>query len=163
MTAVLFGAGVPPVELTVYGTPVPQGSKTANYRKGPGGRAVPDGTFRESNADRLRTWRDAITAAGLMKSRGRVLFTVPVFVVLIATVPRPKTGPWAVAPFPGAPPDTDKLQRAVGDALTAGRVIADDALIVWWEDPGPRKVFPGDPVEGALSRPGVFIRVREAV
>lgn len=34
-------------------------------------------------------------------------------------------------PFPGQP-DTDKLQRALGDALTLAEVIADDALIARW-------------------------------
>lgn len=32
-------------------------------------------------------------------------------------------------------PDTDKLQRAIGDALEAAGVVEDDSRIVWWPAP----------------------------
>lgn len=56
--------------------------------------------------------------------------------------------------YPDAPagaPDLDKLQRAIGDALTKSRVITDDARIVHWNI---RKVW-------ALDMPGADLTITE--
>ena len=45
-------------------------------------------------------------------------------------MPKPKTTKYP--DYPGGTPDLDKLQRAVGDALTASGIVEDDARIVRW-------------------------------
>lgn len=55
-------------------------------------------------------------------------------------------------PYPSAP-DTDKLQRALGDALQMGEVIANDRLIVDWH---ARRLW--TPVRG---RVGAVVRIVE--
>ena len=52
---------------------------------------------------------------------------------------------------PAGPPDLDKLQRAIGDALTQSCAIADDARIVHWDI---RKVW-------AENIPGMDIEIAE--
>lgn len=92
----------------VRGTPAPQGSK----RHVGGGRLV-------ESSKTLPAWQ------------GRAPIDTPVAVALTIYLPRPKRSRFKV--YPAGPPDTDKLQRAVGDALTASGVIRDDARIVHWD------------------------------
>lgn len=93
----------------------------------------------ESNAA-LSPWRaDAIA---VMHDPDRKPITGPVSVRVEFVYPRPRshfgTGKNADVLKPSAPtyktsaPDTDKLCRAVGDALEAAGVIHSDALIAAW-------------------------------
>ena len=54
---------------------------------------------------------------------------LPLEVTAVFYLPRPKRPKfWA----PATTPDCDKLQRALGDALTSAGVIKDDSRIVTW-------------------------------
>ena len=49
-----------------------------------------------------------------------------------------------------SPPDVDKLQRAVGDALKKARILTDDSRIVQWIA-GKRWAPPGAPPFAAIQ------------
>jgi len=121
---------------TILGTPQQQGSKRS---LGPGRPSIEDNP-------KLRPWRaDAIAAleAAARTQRGTVTPILdPVHVDVSFVYARPKghyrTGRNAAmlrdsAPlFKASAPDLDKLQRALGDALTQAGIVRDDALIVEW-------------------------------
>lgn len=107
------------VGFTVYGTPAPQGSKRAFVARG---RAIITEQVKRSGP-----WRDRVAAAGVQAMGGASPFNVPVAVVILFRVPRPKK---VKRPFPSVAPDIDKLTRALLDGLTAGGVLTDDALVV---------------------------------
>lgn len=106
---------------TAYGIPRPQGSK----------RHVGNGRLVE--ASNVKPWRAAIADAvfrSFVQTGDERSFTEPVIVYATFFLPRPKSVKRAL---PSVPPDVDKLQRALGDALSidAG-VVEDDSLIVQW-------------------------------
>lgn len=119
----------------VEGIPIAQGSKRAfNHRHT--GRVV----MLESAGDRLKQWRQKVTLAARQEATKR--FWEPpeaVKVNMLFFMPRPKghygTGRNAGTLRPSAPehhtvkPDSDKLARAVNDALTDAGVIRDDSTI----------------------------------
>jgi crossover junction endodeoxyribonuclease RusA len=116
------------VEFTVYGVPVPQGSKRV-FR----------GNVVEMADARLRSWRQDVAAAANAQMDGLMPFTRPVAVQLHFHLDRPK-GHYGTgrnedrlkpsAPVaPGVKPDLDKLIRSVLDAIT-GVVIKDDSQVV---------------------------------
>jgi Holliday junction resolvase RusA-like endonuclease len=119
-----------PIAFEVVGVPVPQGSKTTGTRKD-GGAFV-----REGNRERLEPWRAAVSAAAARAMHKRDPLTGPVWLDVEFVFPRPRahvhTGKRAGEIKANAPrwhssrPDTDKLLRAIGDALT-GIVVTDDA------------------------------------
>ena len=105
--------------LVVTGVPVPQGSLKHIGR----GRLIP------SNEKKLKVWREAIAevANELTTDSG---FDLPAIVTVVFTLPRPKTVKRLSVTVP---PDLDKLQRAVGDALSINcKLINDDAQIIEW-------------------------------
>lgn len=106
---------------TAFGTPRPQGSK----------RYIGNGRFVE--ASDVKPWRKAIANAvetAFVASGDRTPFTVPVVVYATFFLPRPKS---VKRLLPSVAPDLDKLQRALGDALSVdSTALADDALIVRW-------------------------------
>lgn len=104
------------VIFSIEGEPVPQGSKKGFVI---GRRAV----LVDDNKEKLKPWRAKVAAASDLG----VTFTVPVFVGVVFFLPRGKTVKRAL---PSVKPDLDKLFRALGDGMTAGGLIADDALIV---------------------------------
>ena len=93
-------------------------------------RHVGRGVMVEMSKD-LPAWRTAVANAARAAHQGRPPIDGPVAVALTIYLPRPKRSRFKV--YPAGPPDTDKLQRAVGDALTASGVIRDDARIVHWD------------------------------
>lgn len=103
----------------VRGIPAPQGSK----KHVGGGRLV-------ESSKTLPAWRTAVTEAAMEARAGRPTIEGAVSVILRVYLPRPKHTRFR--DFPAGPPDLDKLQRAVGDALTASGAIRDDARIVRW-------------------------------
>lgn len=112
----------PLVGFWVDGIPATQGSKTPNR----GGRG-----FHEADK-KLPAWRDAIqvTSKGLAAVLDGAPYDFPLLARLDVYLQAPaksKFGQW-----PAGKPDLDKLQRAVGDGLTAGGLIKDDARIVAW-------------------------------
>ena len=107
---------------TVFGDPVPQGSKRAFVVKN---RAV----VVDDNKASLRTWRSAVVAAarGALDAdaiTGPIAGPVKVSVFFYLRQPkRPKHG------LPATRPDGDKLERAILDALTAAGVVRDDGQV----------------------------------
>jgi Holliday junction resolvase RusA-like endonuclease len=116
------------IGFTVYGAPVPQGSKRI-FR----------GNIVDMAPQRLRSYRQDIHIAAQQAMDGREVFSMPVGVTVTFFIPRPKnhfgTGRnaekrKASAPLaPAKPPDIDKLGRAVLDGMT-GAVFRDDAQVV---------------------------------
>lgn len=115
------------VTIEVTGKPAPQGSKRF-FRNG--------GMVEMSTA--LGPWRDAVRSE--CQRAGFETFTGAVSVSITFRVARPKghyrTGRNAhllrdSAPaYPATKPDTDKLERAVLDGLTAGAAWKDDGQVV---------------------------------
>ena len=105
--------------LVVSGVPVPQGSLKHIGR----GRLIP------SNEKKLKAWREAIAeVAREFVTDGGI--DLPVVVTAVFTIPRPPTVKRLAVTVP---PDLDKLQRAVGDALSINAgLIKDDAQIIEW-------------------------------
>jgi len=114
-------------EITVAGTPIPQGSK----------RSV--GKFMIEANPRTRPWRSAVSHEALTAWEGKELLDEPLFLLVDFYFARPKshyrTGKNAHmlkedAPhFHAGKPDADKLLRAIGDSLT-GIVVRDDSRFV---------------------------------
>lgn len=103
----------------VYGTPVPQGSKTVASR---GGKIW----LRDANP-RLKKWRDLVTEIAGETAELHGWFTGAVEVEAIFYLPRPKTVKRCV---PSVKPDIDKLVRALFDSMTKAALIKDDSLVV---------------------------------
>ncbi|WP_269939037.1 RusA family crossover junction endodeoxyribonuclease [Arthrobacter sp. HY1533] len=108
------------VRFGIWGTaPAPQGSKSVTKK----------GIMFEANKN-LKPWRE-IMVAHMKATVGPDWepWSGPVQAVGIFYMPKPRTTRF---PVPMGKPDLDKLQRAVGDALTQARIISDDARIVHW-------------------------------
>jgi crossover junction endodeoxyribonuclease RusA len=101
-------------KFAVFGVPAPQGSK----------RHVGNGRMIEASKY-LPAWRKAI------ETECQSLFEEPIDgaleVELWFYLPRPSS---VSREYPSVMPDLDKLVRSVGDGLTQGGAIADDARIV---------------------------------
>ena len=115
---------------TIPGTPQQQGSKTRNAY----------GTMYEANRN-LKPWRaHAITQLRAAWAGEPITHGVHVTARFVYARPKShyRTGRNAHllrddAPiFKTSAPDLDKLQRALGDALTQAGVLRDDALIAQW-------------------------------
>lgn len=112
----------------VPGRPVPQGSK----------RHVGNGVMIESAKD-LKPWRESIRASLLTVWRERTLdgrvTLLPqlqggVRVALVFVMPRPVSTPKRRTPQAIKKPDTDKLARAVLDAIGSAGVWRDDSQVI---------------------------------
>lgn len=102
----------------IEGTPAPQGSK----------RHVGKGRMIETSK-KLKPWRDTLTRELRQRWAGRPPLDIPVHVSAYFYLPRPQRPRFN---NPAVPPDTDKLQRAVGDALQHAGILKDDARIIRW-------------------------------
>lgn len=115
------------IEFTVAGVPAPQGSKVRT-RWG----------VREDNPN-TKPWRTAVAWEATAAMNGAHPLAGPLVMVVVFFFPRPKahyrTGKRAGELKDNAPhycttkPDSDKLLRAIGDAVT-GIVCRDDAQFV---------------------------------
>ena len=109
--------------LFVDGRPAPQGSKNAFVIAGK--------PVMVEASKHLPAWRnDIILAVKQMfnDTQDVTKFVEPVKLKVTFYIERPKQPKHKV--YPGGKPDLDHYIRAVGDALTIGGLIADDALIV---------------------------------
>ena len=104
----------------VPGKAAPQGSK----------RHVGKGRLIESSED-LPAWRAAVTSAAKAAHTGNAPIDAPVSVALTVYVQKPRTTRFRA--YPAGPPDLDKYQRGVGDALEQAGVLTNDARIVHWD------------------------------
>ena len=109
------------MHIRVYGTPAPQGSKTAIVR---GGKAI---MFEASK--KLVPWRDACIMACKMATTETVglPLTGPLKVSMTFYVERSRG---TLRDYPNMAPDIDKLVRAVNDSLQIAEVIMNDGQIV---------------------------------
>lgn len=152
-------AGLPGRALWVvaFGLPVTQGST----------KALAAGVIAHEKAASLKAWRRHIVSEAQMRcGAGWTAVGGAAKLEAVFTVRRPVSAPARTRTFPVAKPDTDKLLRAVQDALSPRsksewRVAVDDALIV---DTHAVKTYPA-PMHThpwALPQPGVVLRLRPA-
>ena len=133
---------------TIPGTPQQQGSKTRNAY----------GTMYEANRN-LKPWRaHAITQLRAAWAGEPITHGVHVTARFVYARPKShyRTGRNShllrddAPAFKTSAPDLDKLQRALGDALTQAGVLRDDALIASW---APVKLYGPTPlVELTITR-----------
>jgi Holliday junction resolvase RusA-like endonuclease len=87
-----------------------------------GGRIV-------SKSPKLKEWREKI-AQVVRDQVGEPAHRLPVSVTAVFVLSKPKT---VQRDRPTVPPDLDKLQRALGDAISIdAKYLADDSQIVEW-------------------------------
>lgn len=118
-----------PIEFIVIGSPVPQAGMRA-VSTAQGVRQITTG------GTGLKDWRSAVAEAARNAAGDNAPIGHAVQVTVEFRFPMPKSRSKAqrlLGIIPRATkPDLDKLQRAVGDALTAGGLIQDDNLITSW-------------------------------
>ena len=128
--------------------PAPQGSK----------RYLGNGRFIEASK-KLEPFRQAIGKAVqdyFQDNPDAETITEPVEVEATFVLPKPKTVKRA---WPSVAPDTDKLQRALGDSISLPKycgektLVQDDALIVMWH---AQKIY------GTPEEMGVYLTVKPA-
>lgn len=142
------------IEIIVYGTPAPQGSK-----KFVGTTKTGRGLLVESSK-KVKPWRmDVKAAAELVRDQHAALMPLdgPLLVSMVFTLPKPASAPKKRRTWPDKKPDVSKLARSTEDALSDAGLWADDARVV--EYTRLAKVFPGEDPD-ALQSPGVRISVR---
>lgn len=106
------------MDFQVAGVPIPQGS----MRHIGNGRIV-------SKTPALKEWRKLV-AKEVVRLYGEPAIAEPVAVTVIFNLPR---RPSVKRAQPTVPPDLDKLQRAIGDALSIDcKFLKDDAVITEW-------------------------------
>lgn len=105
------------ITITVEGRAAPQGSKRALGR----GRVV-------EMSKHLPAWRTALIRACREQYQGPPL-DCPVSITGTVWINKPKRPRFQ---HPAVPPDLDKIQRSIGDALQYGGVLKDDARITHW-------------------------------
>lgn len=153
----LDGRKIEPISFAVLGLPATQGNKTGRpFRRSNGtlGVVMTEGKTKAA-AEHLHSWRGMIANAASIAMQRRKLVRIegPVVVVVTFYMPRPANALKRL--FPDTRPDLDKLQRAVGDALS-GVAYVDDSRIVDWH---PKKRFADT---WAHNTPGASIVVRPA-
>ena len=111
------------LHIVVHGAPATQGSKKAFIR----GKKV---VLVEMD-EKLPGWRAAVEASARLAA-GPAWAPIDAAVSISGEVRllKPQTTKYPHAP--AGTPDLDKLQRAIGDALTKAKVIANDARITHW-------------------------------
>ena len=134
------------VEIIVYGTPGPQGSK----RHVGGGRMI-------EHSQLVKPWRESVVWAAREAMAGRPPIKGPVVVSMVFTLRKPSSAPKKRWSAPSTRPDLSKLARSTEDAMTTAGVYKDDGQII--EYSRLAKVYPlEDPA--ALDLPGVWICIR---
>lgn len=146
------------IMIRAYGLPGPQGSKRPLGKRG--GRQI-----MVESSKKVAPWREAVKWAAI-ETRQKI--AGPVSVVMVFTLPRPKSASKRKPLVPATRPDLSKLIRSTEDALTDACVWEDDARVV---QVTAIKTYPRDPelsLEAAgaiaalaLDRPGVTIVLRE--
>lgn len=138
------------IELTVYGTPGPQGSKRfVGISKSGRGVMV-------ESSKKVAVWREAIKWAFLERygQLDRPVVRGPVVLCVTFTLARPKS---VRRKLPSVKPDLSKLVRSTEDALTEIGAWQDDACVVTLM---ARKLY--EHSSGALASPGAVIWIEEA-
>jgi crossover junction endodeoxyribonuclease RusA len=139
------------IETFVPGKPVQQGSMIPRLIW-VGGK--PKATMHSHASAELKAWRKVIALA--VKNLRHEQIGPYVDVMAIFHMPKPKTTKYPE--YPAGTPDLDKLQRALGDALTESGIVQDDARIVRWH---VMKVW-ADGRRSVDHRPGLYLQVMPA-
>lgn len=111
---------MPWLQVTVEGSPVPQGS----FRHVGNGRII-------SANPKLNSWRQTIADQVSQQTPVRLIEGACV-VRLVFTLPRPKSVPIKRRATPTTKPDLDKLVRATLDAISLERyvqILTDDSIV----------------------------------
>ena len=111
------------LRVVAHGAPAAQGSKKAFQR----GRKI----VLVEMSDHLPEWRAAVEAAARLAA-GPDWEPIDAAVSIAGEVRLRKPNTTKYPDYPAGAPDLDKLQRAIGDALTKSQVIKDDARIIHW-------------------------------
>jgi Holliday junction resolvase RusA-like endonuclease len=135
------------IEIRVFGTPAPKGSRRFVGIGKHTGRAI----LIESSKNE-RPWSEAVKWATV---EARASLPGPVVVEITFTVAKPKSAPKRIRTWPDRRPDCDKLARSTFDALVSAGAIEDDSRVVEFT---ARKVYPGEHAD-ALHIPGAVIRI----
>lgn len=138
------------IELVVYGSPAPQGSK-----KFVGTTKAGRGLMVESSK-KVRPWRQDVKAAAEALRQQHGTLDGPLQVSMVFTVRKPVSAPKTRRTWPDRKPDLSKLTRSTEDAITDAGLWVDDARVV--EYTRNAKVFPGEDPD-ALDAPGVRVRI----
>lgn len=149
--------GAPAFEVTVVGSPAPQGSKKAFVVRSKTGKVR--ATVRESS-DEVAPWRASVAyAARQAVSAGWVPLDGPLLAQMVFSMPRTASLPKTLRRVPASAPDLSKLQRSTEDALDVdASIITNDSRIVDYVATG--KVYEGDFLHPwALPHPGAIIRL----
>lgn len=138
------------IELTVYGTPGPQGSKRFVGTKSGHGVMI-------ESSPKVKLWREAVKWAFVEKygDLPRPVLSGAVSLDIIFTLARPKSVRGRYA-RPSTRPDLSKLVRSTEDALTEVGAWEDDARVV---SIGAHKVYVGWPQ--GMKSPGAEISIAE--
>lgn len=134
-SALLDEPETPAFEVTVYGAPAPQGSKSAKRNQTTGRIQLVE------SSKRVKPWRDDVVGAALrVRGRGWKPLTGALAAEMVFTLTRPKShfgsGRNSERVLPSKPllplgvPDLSKLARSTEDALTTAGIYRDDALVV---------------------------------
>ena len=114
------------IRFDIIGSPSPQGGMRA-VNTARGARMITAG------GTGLRTWRTAVADAARHQAEIVGCQTMPLRLDVVFRLPMPKSAPKhdrdVGRRLRARTPDLDKLLRALLDGLTAGGLIADDALI----------------------------------
>lgn len=142
------------IELVVYGSPAPQGSK-----KFVGTSKAGRGLMVESSK-KVKPWRMDVKAAAETARAGlQAALDGPLIVSMVFTLPKPTSSPKRRRTWADKKPDVSKLARSTEDAITDAGLWVDDARVV--EYSRLAKVFSGEDPD-SLDAPGVRVRIQRA-
>lgn len=145
----------PAFACSVFGTPAPQGSKSA-FRNQFTGRIQ-----QVESSKKVKPWREAVrstVADALQLVEDWRPLDCPLELDMVFTLAKPASAPKRRRTWPMRTPDLSKLARSTEDALKDAGLYADDARIVRYRTLA--KVYPLEDVD-ALPSPGVVLRVWE--
>lgn len=128
------------MQITVYGLPGPQGSKSY----------MGNGVMIESSK-KVKPWREAVVVAAMDTVKRRIMG--PVSLVVTFVLPKPKSAKKKALPHKR--PDLSKLVRSTEDALTDAGVWGDDGQVV---ECIARKIYAGEEI-GTMKVPGAVIDI----
>jgi Holliday junction resolvase RusA-like endonuclease len=134
------------MQLTVFGTPAPQGSK----------KYVGNGIMIEASRF-VAPWRQAVKYT-CYKEHGKIApLTGAIRIYVTFTLKKPTSAPKKRQTWPNKMPDLDKLLRSTLDGLTEAGVWIDDGQVV---EIISAKRYPNEG-QNALHIPGAFIEIEE--
>lgn len=138
-----------PIQITVFGTPAPQGSKRFMGVKGGKGIMV-------ESSSRVKPWREAVISAAIEAMGGPALgLHGPIRAEMVFTLNKPRSAPKIRRTWPDRKPDLSKLVRSTEDALSDAGAWDDDARVVKCIS---SKVYPNEGKD-SLAVPGAVIRL----